>query len=150
MNSHPFQFFRCKLGNVAVTVSACLLVMSLQRVRADDVRPDPSNENRDHQDLSYFVDHDGNRQPIKTRKDWAKRRQHILAQMQTVMGPLPKPEKPIPLDAKTLEEIAMEGRDEFLEAGGEKYAYIPCLNDSDDGMKVIESVVRRELSGWID
>ena len=44
----------------------------------------------------------------------------------------------------------MEGRDEFLEAGGEKYAYIPCLNDSDDGMKVIESVVRRELSGWID
>ena len=51
---------------------------------------------------------------------------------------------------ETLEEIAMEGRDEFLEAGGEKYAYIPCLNDSDDGMKVIESVVRRELSGWID
>jgi len=50
---------------------------------------------------------------------------------------------------ETLEEIAMEGREEFIEAGGEHFAYIPCLNDSELGIKVIEDVVRRELSGWI-
>ncbi|WP_029042545.1 ferrochelatase [Cucumibacter marinus] len=50
---------------------------------------------------------------------------------------------------ETLEEIAMEGRESFLEAGGENYAYIPCLNDSDPGMDVIETLVRRELSGWL-
>lgn len=50
---------------------------------------------------------------------------------------------------ETLEEIAMEGQEEFMEAGGEKYAYIPCLNATDPGMDVIESVVRRELQGWI-
>lgn len=33
---------------------------------------------------------------------------------------------------ETLEEIAMEGREEFLEAGGEDYIHIPCLNDRDD------------------
>jgi len=33
---------------------------------------------------------------------------------------------------ETLEEIAMEGKEEFLEAGGENYHYVPCLNDDDD------------------
>jgi protoporphyrin/coproporphyrin ferrochelatase len=50
---------------------------------------------------------------------------------------------------ETLEEIAMEGRTEFLHAGGEKYAYIPCLNDTPDGMRMIEAIARRELSGWL-
>lgn len=50
---------------------------------------------------------------------------------------------------ETLEELAMENREIFLEAGGTDYAYIPCLNDSEEGMDVIETVVRRELSGWL-
>ncbi|MDV3250183.1 ferrochelatase [Devosia sp. BK] len=50
---------------------------------------------------------------------------------------------------ETLEEIAMGGKDTFMEAGGENYAYIPCLNDSPGGMDMIESMVRRELSGWL-
>ena len=50
---------------------------------------------------------------------------------------------------ETLEELNVEGRESFLEAGGEQFAYIPCLNDSDDGMQVIETMVRRELAGWI-
>ena len=50
---------------------------------------------------------------------------------------------------ETLEEIAITGREQFIEAGGEVYAYIPCLNDSTEGMAVIEDVVRRELSGWL-
>ena len=50
---------------------------------------------------------------------------------------------------ETLEEIAMENASIFKEHGGENFAAIPCLNDSPGGMKVIETVVRRELSGWI-
>lgn len=49
---------------------------------------------------------------------------------------------------ETLEEIAVLNRDIFLEHGGEKFAHISCLNDSEDGMGVIETVVRRELMGW--
>ena len=41
-----------------------------------------------------------------------------------------------------------EAAEIFHHAGGEKFAHIPCLNDSDEGMEVIETLVRRELSGW--
>jgi ferrochelatase len=50
---------------------------------------------------------------------------------------------------ETLEEIAITGHEQFEEAGGERYAYIPCLNDSVPGMNMLEAVVRKELSGWI-
>lgn len=50
---------------------------------------------------------------------------------------------------ETLEEIAMQGRETFMEAGGEQFAYIPCLNDSPAGMDMIEAMVRRELGGWL-
>ena len=53
------------------------------------------------------------------------------------------------LAMETLEELDGENRHYFEENGGEKYAFIPCLNDSDLGMRVIEHVVRRELQGWI-
>ncbi|OYQ26497.1 ferrochelatase [Sandarakinorhabdus cyanobacteriorum] len=49
---------------------------------------------------------------------------------------------------ETLEEVAMEGRDEFLEAGGSDFAYIPCLNAGETGMAMLEAIVRRELAGW--
>jgi ferrochelatase len=50
---------------------------------------------------------------------------------------------------ETLEELALEGRDEFIEAGGEDYAVLDCLNTSDDGLAMIDAMLRRELSGWI-
>jgi ferrochelatase len=50
---------------------------------------------------------------------------------------------------ETLEELALEGRDEFLEHGGEHYAVLDCLNTSDDGLAMIDAMLRRELSGWI-
>jgi ferrochelatase len=50
---------------------------------------------------------------------------------------------------ETLEEIAGENAEYFRHAGGENFAAIPCLNDSDAGMRVIETVVRRELQGWV-
>jgi ferrochelatase len=51
---------------------------------------------------------------------------------------------------ETLEEIGVENAGYFREAGGERYAAIPCLNDSADGMAVIEAVARRELRGWAE
>jgi protoporphyrin/coproporphyrin ferrochelatase len=50
---------------------------------------------------------------------------------------------------ETLEEIAEAAGHSFLEHGGEKFTHIPCLNDSEDGMRVLEHVVRRELQGWV-
>jgi len=50
---------------------------------------------------------------------------------------------------ETLEELDMENRNAFLANGGERFAYVPCLNDSDAGVGVIASVVRRELMGWL-
>ncbi len=50
---------------------------------------------------------------------------------------------------ETLEEIAMQNKEIFYEHGGEDFALVPCLNDSDDGMAVIEALVRNELRGWI-
>lgn len=49
---------------------------------------------------------------------------------------------------ETLEEIAVEAAETFQHAGGEKFTHIPCLNDSEGGMTVLEHVVRRELMGW--
>ncbi len=50
---------------------------------------------------------------------------------------------------ETLEELAIENRQAFLAGGGERFAYVPCLNASPGGMAVIERIVRRELAGWI-
>ncbi len=50
---------------------------------------------------------------------------------------------------ETLEEIAVEANHSFIENGGEKFSHIPCLNDTDRGLDVIEAIVRRELGGWI-
>jgi ferrochelatase len=50
---------------------------------------------------------------------------------------------------ETLEEIAVQNREIFLHNGGERFAHIPCLNDSPAGMRVITTIVLRELQGWI-
>ncbi|VIO67978.1 ferrochelatase [Bradyrhizobium ivorense] len=50
---------------------------------------------------------------------------------------------------ETLEEIAQENAEIFRHNGGEQFAAIPCLNDSDGGMDVIRHLVLRELQGWI-
>ena len=40
---------------------------------------------------------------------------------------------------ETLEEIAMEGKEQFINAGGEDYKYVPCLNDNDDWVTVMHN-----------
>lgn len=49
---------------------------------------------------------------------------------------------------ETLEEIGVENAGYFEAGGGERFAAIPCLNDTPDGIAVIEAVVRREIMGW--
>jgi dienelactone hydrolase len=61
----------------------------------------------EHQDLSYYLDSHGGRHPIRTVADWEIRRSHILAHMQTVMGPLPRPAVPVPLDVQILNEARL-------------------------------------------
>lgn len=50
---------------------------------------------------------------------------------------------------ETLEEINEEIRESFLEAGGEDFTYIPCLNDGDAHIDLIEALVERETAGWL-
>jgi protoporphyrin/coproporphyrin ferrochelatase len=50
---------------------------------------------------------------------------------------------------ETLEELNGENRHYFEENGGQDFAYLPCLNDSEEGMQVIRHLVQRELQGWI-
>lgn len=49
---------------------------------------------------------------------------------------------------ETLEEIAMEGKEEFVESGGEDLKYIPCLNDSDEHVAMMRQLCLRHGQGW--
>lgn len=50
---------------------------------------------------------------------------------------------------ETLEEVAMEGRATFLDAGGTDFAYLPCLNAGAMGNAALTAIVQRELAGWV-
>jgi len=49
---------------------------------------------------------------------------------------------------ETLEEIAMEGRDAFLQSGGQVFHYIPCLNDDPDWIYALSRIAQHHLAGW--
>lgn len=51
---------------------------------------------------------------------------------------------------ETLEEIAIEGKEDFIAAGGKECDVLPCLNDSPEGLDVMNRVVTEELAGWLD
>lgn len=48
---------------------------------------------------------------------------------------------------ETIEELGMEGREEFLEAGGEEFRLVPCLNDHPKWIDVLEKFVREFKQG---
>jgi ferrochelatase len=50
---------------------------------------------------------------------------------------------------ETLEELAIRGRETFIDAGGTHFAYLPCLNDSGPGIDMLRSLIGRELEGWL-
>ena len=49
---------------------------------------------------------------------------------------------------ETLEEIAQEGRDAFLTAGGKAFDYIPCLNDDPAWIRALVAITRQHTQGW--
>ncbi|WP_028990237.1 ferrochelatase [Thermithiobacillus tepidarius DSM 3134] len=50
---------------------------------------------------------------------------------------------------ETLEEIAIGGREAFLAAGGERFRYLPALNDRDDWIDAMLAIAREHLGGWL-
>jgi ferrochelatase len=50
---------------------------------------------------------------------------------------------------ETLEELGIRGRKTFLDAGGDKFALLDCLNDSREGVAMLQGLVSRELAGWL-
>lgn len=51
---------------------------------------------------------------------------------------------------ETIEELGIRGKETFVEAGGTHFARLDCLNDSTEGMDMLDSLIRRELAGWVD
>ena len=51
---------------------------------------------------------------------------------------------------ETLEELGIRGRESFLHSGGEQFALLECLNDSPEGMTMLQQLIMRELAGWLD
>ena len=51
---------------------------------------------------------------------------------------------------ETLEEINEEIRESFEEAGGERFTYIPCLNDDPAHIEALAGIVEANLQGWVD
>lgn len=51
---------------------------------------------------------------------------------------------------ETLEEIGIRGKATFLAAGGEDFACLPCLNDSENGIGLLRILLARQLEGWIN
>ena len=49
---------------------------------------------------------------------------------------------------ETLEEIAMEGRTEFLTHGGKEFHYIPCLNESPAFIETLADICAQHMQGW--
>ena len=47
---------------------------------------------------------------------------------------------------ETLEEISIQGKESFEKSGGEKFGFIPCLNDNDDHIKLLEHIVKKNLN----
>jgi protoporphyrin/coproporphyrin ferrochelatase len=49
---------------------------------------------------------------------------------------------------ETLEEMGIRAAETFYEHGGEKFAALPCLNDSPAGIAALSTIIKRELGGW--
>jgi ferrochelatase len=49
---------------------------------------------------------------------------------------------------ETIEELGIRGKETFVGAGGTHFARLDCLNDGDEGMTMLDALLRRELAGW--
>ena len=51
---------------------------------------------------------------------------------------------------ETLEEIAIEAKETFINAGGQEFHYIPCLNEHEDWIQALSNIAHTNLQGWLD
>ena len=51
---------------------------------------------------------------------------------------------------ETLEEINEEIRESFEHAGGERFTYIPCLNDDEAHIAALSAVIEENMGGWLE
>ena len=51
---------------------------------------------------------------------------------------------------ETLEEIAMENRQRFLQSGGRKFSYVPALNSSPGQVQFLTDLICQHTQGWIE
>ena len=63
---------------------------------------------RDHHDLLYWLDRDGQRHEVRTADDWSQRRQHIVENLQLAMGPVPSPLRRVPLALEVRDEVRLD------------------------------------------
>jgi len=63
----------------------------------------------DKTNLLFYMDENGTLQPVQTVADWQKRRAHILANMELVMGPMPDDSRHVPAEMEVVEEVQLEG-----------------------------------------
>jgi acetyl esterase/lipase len=106
-----------RLSVVFIFVAANVLLVVPGFLAGQPVYPDKAK-------LLEFRDDDGKVHPVKTPADWAKRRAHILANMQKVMGPLPVADAKVPLDVQFTGEVKTDAfvrkRLTFAVAKGER------------------------------
>ncbi|MDA1050150.1 MAG: alpha/beta fold hydrolase [Planctomycetota bacterium] len=93
------------MNSFRIHTSCFVVSLLVAGVMAADPRP---VEYAEHQDLTYYLDGDGQRREIKTPDDWSVRREHILANMQLVMGKRPGVTMRPPLDVKYVEQVQVE------------------------------------------
>ena len=51
---------------------------------------------------------------------------------------------------ETLEELGIRGRESFVSAGGKDFALLDCLNDSAESIDMLQTLIKRELAGWLE
>lgn len=102
----------------AILLSALVMIMPDRAVWGKDPAPLPFYP--DKMDLLCWIDDSGQRQPVKTPEDWQRRREHILAGMQLVMGQLPDLKKKCALEIQVLEseELSTVTRKKVLYQAG--------------------------------
>jgi len=89
----------------AIVLALAALLLTTQ-VASGDLGPDPPSRPPDYPDhtrLMIVRTAAGDESPVRTAEDWSTRRRHILEHLQAVMGPLPGPDRRVPLDVQIVE-----------------------------------------------
>jgi dienelactone hydrolase len=79
----------------------CVLLGVIQNSAPDDQTAAPVYPYK--MNLMVWLDSQGREHPIREAQDWQRRREHIVANMEKVMGALPSPERRVPLDVQVLQ-----------------------------------------------